>query len=167
LVAALLGPADLKDAVRFYRGGTAEWFASEDVMIPTQRIRLCGKASGESVYLRDTLHWPAHTTLIARGMYLSVQESLLTGEPDVIKPMYEALKTGLTACLGIPGEKMPGGERIVSEPFALTTSGDDHYATRYQDESGVQHISVLFLDGPVMGTSLPGAARRTGSSQTR
>lgn len=79
-------------SLRPHGGAIAEWFASEDVAIPTERIRLCDKASEESVYLRDTLYWPAHTTLIARGMYDSVQESLLTGKPDVIKSMFDAVK---------------------------------------------------------------------------
>lgn len=159
LVAALLGPADLKKAVKFNYAGNVEWFASEDVTMPTERIRLCDKASEESVHLRDTLYWPAHTKLIASGMYVSVQESLLTGESDVLKPMFDALKAGMTACLGVPGEKMLGGQRITSEPYAVATSADDHYATRYLDEAGVQHIAVLFRDGPVLGHIVAGGGR--------
>lgn len=114
-------------------------------MLP--RMDLCEAAGAEARALVGELPWmafrqidlavddPIDPPADRTGHMVSVQEFLISGEPDELAATFTTLRDGATACLGeIPaGEEGPG----FAEELALPAVGDDRYgALMTIDEAG-------------------------------
>jgi hypothetical protein len=111
------------------------------------RMDLCDRASAEARALVGDLPWmafrqidlevddPINPPADRTGHMVSVQEFLISGEPDELAATFTTLRDGAAACLGeIPaGEEGPG----FAEEIALPAVGDDRYgAMLTMEEAG-------------------------------
>lgn len=129
------------------------------------RMDLCERASVEAQALVGDLRWmafrqidlavddPIDPPADRTGHLVSVQEFLISGEPDELAATFTTLRDGMAACLGeIPaGEEGPG----LSEEMVLPEVGDERYgALLTMEEAGGWaewrlHIALV-RDGAVL-----------------
>lgn len=129
------------------------------------RMDLCERASAEARALVGELPWmafrqidlavddPIDPPADRAGHMVSVQEFLISGEPDELAATFTTLRDGAEACLGeIPaGEEGPG----FAEEMVLPEVGDDRYgALMTMEEAGGWaewrlHVALV-RDGPVL-----------------